>query len=259
VSRRLFEAAAAAAAASLGPTQAKAVAGLLAQGRSHAYILSAVQVPTALDTVAAFLDAAAADRVPGGEAAAYLRGYTAGWSRHRQESEVRGVWSGPATPGTPVRSTAQVMSEVIRAAEHRLIAMTYSARSYPPLTNALADAVTRGVEVDIVVETLAGAHGLLSGTEPGLAFSGVTAIRLWHWPQAQRATPGSRQHAKLAVADDRVLFLTSANLTAAGAERNIEAGVLIRGGTVPRRMAEHIGELQRRGILERWHATGGLQ
>jgi phosphatidylserine/phosphatidylglycerophosphate/cardiolipin synthase-like enzyme len=43
--------------------------------------------------------------------------------------------------------------------------------------------------------------------------------------------PGAKMHAKLAVADRRVLLITSANLTRSGVTKNIEAGLLIRGGT----------------------------
>ncbi|MET9659599.1 phospholipase D-like domain-containing protein [Streptomyces sp. NPDC006510] len=59
------------------------------------------------------------------------------------------------------------------------------------------------------------------------------------------------RHAKLAVADRRVLFLGSANLTESAARRNIEAGVLARGGRAPQRAADHMVELQRRGVLQR--------
>ncbi len=60
---------------------------------------------------------------------------------------------------------------------------------------------------------------------------------LLHWPSERR--PRDEQghagvmHAKAAVADSRVAFLTSANLTEAALERNMELGVLIRGGTLP--------------------------
>ncbi|SFD73265.1 DISARM system phospholipase D-like protein DrmC [Streptomyces aidingensis] len=252
MSRKRFEATVAAAAASLGATRTKAVATLLSQGRSPAYVLGRLQTPAALESVSALLAAITADGVPLPEAAAYLRGYAVAWARRGETAEARTVWSGPATPGTPVRATARVLTEVVRAAEHRFVAMTYSARAYPPLTASLADATARGVTVDIVVETLEGAAGLLAGREPSEAFSGVPGLRLWHWPSAMRPAPGSRMHAKVAVADDRVLFLSSANLTAAGAERNVEAGILLKGGPMPGRMADHIRELQRRGVLVRW-------
>lgn len=162
------------------------------------------------------------------------------------------MWSSPSTPGTPNRATAQALTEVVGAAEHRFVAMTYSTRSYAPLATALSEAVARGVTVDIVVETIEGAGGLLSGNEPADAFSRIPGLRLWHWPTRQRPVRGSRLHVKLAVANDRILFLSSANLTAAGAERNIEAGVVLSGGSMPGRMADHIRELQRRGVLARW-------
>jgi phosphatidylserine/phosphatidylglycerophosphate/cardiolipin synthase-like enzyme len=101
-----------------------------------------------------------------------------------------------------------------------------------------------------VAETLAGARGLLKGREPAEAFASVPGLSLWHWAREPVDHPHSRQHAKLAVADRRTLFLGSANLTESAAHRNIEAGVLVSGGEAPIRAAEHIVELQRLGILK---------
>ena len=58
-------------------------------------------------------------------------------------------------------------------------------------------------------------------------------------------------HAKLAVADRRVLLVSSANLTQSGVSKNIEAGLLVRGGTAPLRAAEHIDALRAAGALTR--------
>ncbi|MEU8404494.1 phospholipase D-like domain-containing protein [Nonomuraea sp. NPDC048892] len=69
----------------------------------------------------------------------------------------------------------------------------------------------------------------------------------------KRTEPFSRLHAKLAVADREVLFITSANLTQAGIGKNIEAGLLILGGLAPVRASEHVRELQASGILRRMH------
>lgn len=107
-----------------------------------------------------------------------------------------------------------------------------------------------GVRTDMVVETLTGARGLLVGREPAEAFASLPGLRLWHWARDPSVGLASRQHAKLAVADRRLLFLGSANLTQSAARRNIEAGVLVRGGDAPQRVAEHIVELQRRGVLQ---------
>ncbi|WNZ08703.1 DISARM system phospholipase D-like protein DrmC [Streptomyces sp. 11x1] len=193
-------------------------------------------------------EAAQSNHVPSVEAAAYLRGFVAGWSRRRDEAEVRTVWSGPATPGVPVRATARVLTEVVSRARSELLAMTYAARRHPPLISALREAVARGVDVH-VVETREGAAGLLDGPEPAAAFTAVPGLRLWHWAPEAREHERARQHAKLAVADRRVLLVGSANLTESGVRRNLEAGVIVTGGTAPQRAAEHIRELQRRGIL----------
>ncbi|MGW2699920.1 DISARM system phospholipase D-like protein DrmC [Streptomyces sp. NPDC001340] len=249
MSRRAFEAAAEAAVAALGLSRGKDLAGLLARRGSRERALAELTTPGAGTAVAALYDAMERDSVPLTEAAAYVRGYVAAMLHARDRVRVRTVWTGPSTPGVPVRATAQVLVDVIDEACEELLAMTYAARPYPVLTRTLAAAAGRGVKIHVVVETLAGARGLLKGREPAEAFASVPGLRLWHWARDPADHPHSRQHAKLAVADRRTLFLGSANLTESAVHRNIEAGVLVRGGEAPRRAAEHIVELQRLGIL----------
>jgi phosphatidylserine/phosphatidylglycerophosphate/cardiolipin synthase-like enzyme len=132
-----------------------------------------------------------------------------------------------------------------------LLLMTYSARQYEPLTVALQAAVSRSVHVSVVMETLQGAGSALAGDEPYQALTGIDGIDLWHWPSAKRTEPGAKMHAKLAVADRCVLFVTSANLTQSGVGKNIEAGLLVRGGIAPLRAAEHVDALRATGALSR--------
>jgi hypothetical protein len=70
--------------------------------------------------------------------------------------------------------------------------------------------------VTAIVETLAGAAGALQDEEPAAAFLAVPGIHVWHWRPAKRSEQSSKMHAKLAIADRQVLFVTSANLTQAG-------------------------------------------
>ncbi|MGW1181736.1 DISARM system phospholipase D-like protein DrmC [Streptomyces drozdowiczii] len=253
MSRRGFETAAEAVAVVLGPSRTKDLAGLLARGHSKGRALAEFASPRVREAVVGVYRAMEEDALPCAEAAAYLRGYAAAQLRARDAVRVRTVWSGPSSPGVPVRATARVLAEVIAEAREELLAMTYAARSYPVLTRALEDATARGVRVHMVVETLAGARGLLSGSEPAGAFASIPGLCLWHWVRDRATDSFGRQHAKLAVADRRVLFLGSANLTESAARRNIEAGVLVRGGDAPQRAAEHIVELQRLGVLQRLH------
>jgi phosphatidylserine/phosphatidylglycerophosphate/cardiolipin synthase-like enzyme len=233
----------------LGPARLRDLADCLAAGEPAEDIFRSFGGDANL--VGAILAAQRDDRVPADIAATYLRGVAAGYAGAVATSRVEVVWSGPASPRVPVRATAQVIASLIAEAQREILLVTYSARPYQPVIAGLTAAISRGVEVSILVETLQGAGSTLSGSEPANAFATVEGVVLWHWPAHARPTPGSKMHAKIAVADRRVLFASSVNLTQSAVEHSIEAGVLVHGGTAPRRAAEHIQELQASGVLQR--------
>ncbi|MFG2018741.1 DISARM system phospholipase D-like protein DrmC [Actinomadura geliboluensis] len=204
-------------------------------------------VPGFEDEADALIAASRQEDLPGRAVAAYLRGVAAA---KEASVQVESVWSGPTGHAVPVRSTAQVLSQLVARARHELLLMTYSAKPYQPLRDGLEAALARGVVVRVVVETLQGAGSALAGEEPAAAFHGLR-LELWHWPVAQRADDKGRMHAKIAVADRRELLVSSANLTQSGVNSNLEAGLLVRGGTTPERAAEHFDALRSTGILER--------
>ncbi|MCB0110905.1 MAG: hypothetical protein KDE53_33525, partial [Caldilineaceae bacterium] len=59
-------------------------------------------------------------------------------------------------------------------------------------------------------------------------------------------------HAKCAVADSQLLFLSSANLTEHALSLNMELGVLIRGGLLPRNVALQFTQMIEDQILVRF-------
>ncbi|GAA0338606.1 DISARM system phospholipase D-like protein DrmC [Actinoallomurus spadix] len=248
--RPALQAAAAAAVDAVGPVHLRALADRLAEGRPRAAITEAVPVPGFSDAAAAVLAAQEIDGVRDAETAAYLYGVADGHARHAAAVTIESVWSGPRVHGIPVRSTAQVLVHLVQRATAELLLMTYSAKPYEPLRQALAAAIRRGVEVTAIVETLQGAGSAMSGDEPAAAFHGL-GVHLWHWPAGRRTERGAKMHAKIAVADRRELLVSSANLTQSGVDHNIEAGLVIRGGSAPRRAAEHIAALRSAGMLER--------
>jgi phosphatidylserine/phosphatidylglycerophosphate/cardiolipin synthase-like enzyme len=251
-----FEKAAEDAVVRLGAGHLRTLADRIAAGWPDHAALQSVPVSGFAETARAVLAAQRAAGVPDAEAAAYLRGLAAGHAQQLAGVRVESVWSGPGTHAVPVRATAQVLVELVATAAHELLLMTYSAKPYQPLLDALAVAMARGVTVRVVVETLQGAGSALTGAEPAAAFASVPGIELWHWPVAQRAEDGAKMHAKIAVADRRALLVSSANLTQAGIGKNIEAGLLVRGGAAPLRAAEHIAELRAKGFLTRlWPGT----
>lgn len=246
-----FEAAAEVAAHRLSPAHLRQLADRLGAGSPDGIVAEAVAMPGFTEVAAPLLVARQTDGVPAEEAAAYLRGLAAGRQQGAAVVQVESVWSGPKTHPVPVRSTAQVLVGLVGDARRELLLMTYSAREHAPLKAALAASLGRGVAVTVVVETLQGAAGALVGVEPAAAFTGLSGLQVWHWPIDKRDEEYARMHAKIAVADRRVLLVSSANLTQSGVDRNIEAGLLVRGGTAPQRAAEHIAELQSRGVLAR--------
>jgi phosphatidylserine/phosphatidylglycerophosphate/cardiolipin synthase-like enzyme len=246
-----FEAAAEEAVRQLGPAQLRVLADRLAAGQPEPAVRYAVPVPGFAEAVGPVLRARRAADIPEPVAAAYLRGLAAGHAQRSARTQVESVWSGPSSPPGPVRTTAQVLTGLARSARRELLLMTYSATRHRPLLAALTEATGRGVGVTVVVETLGGAAGALGGAEPAAAFAGLPGVQLWHWPTDRRAERPARMHAKIAIADREALLVSSANLTQSGVSRNIEAGLLVRGGSAPRRAAEHIAELQARGVLAR--------
>lgn len=229
------------------------LAGKLATGASEAAVLDAVALPGYRDAAAEVLTAIRSAGIDPVAAGAHLRALAEGYALGHSAQRIEMVWSGPNSSAVPVRSTAQVLTHLVGEARHELILMTYSAWPYAPLTQAIAAAVARKVAVITVVETLAGAGGALAGEEPAAAFLAIPGVQVWHWPTARRPEQSSKMHAKLAVADSRVLLVTSANLTQSGIGKNIEAGLLVQGGHIPARATEHIRELQSSGVLERMY------
>jgi phosphatidylserine/phosphatidylglycerophosphate/cardiolipin synthase-like enzyme len=226
-----------------GPAALRSVISYVSAGTPREAILRSM--PSAGELLFAI------DAVSSSPAVAYLSGIADGYAQRVDEVTVQPVWSGPGSHGVPVRATAAVLADVIGEAHAELLLMTCSARPHAPVVDALRAAVGRGVVVRVVVETLSGAGSALNGAEPYLAFTGVPGIELWHWPGARRSEQGAKMHAKLAVADRRLLLVTSANLTQSGVNKNIEAGLLVRGGTAPERAAEHVDGLRASGDLVR--------
>jgi len=90
------------------------------------------------------------------------------------------------------------------------------------------------------------------------------ADRFWaaEWPGASRPNvfydsraldldaPGGMLHAKAVVADDEAVFVTSANLTEAALERNIELGLLVRDRALAASISTHFRGLIGRRLLQ---------
>lgn len=164
------------------------------------------------------------------------------------------VWSGPAKPGTGLRRTEQALTELVQSARSELWIVSYVAYSVSGLRDALGDALRRGVRVNLLLESRESGGSRIT-------HDGIAALRpvvdlgaiVYEWPLERRPTngrgsPGSL-HAKFALADASMLFVTSANLTEAAFEINMELGVLVRGGPSPVRIAAELRWLVQSGHI----------
>jgi cardiolipin synthase len=193
--------------------------------------------------------------VPGPALALAVRAAAGAAGAVRAEQSVEIVWTGPVTDQVPVRRTRQVLLDVIDGATRRLRLLSFAAYRVPAVVEALTAASERGVQIDLVLETALASGGRLTVDASGAFADVAEAVRFWVWPSGRRPTQPSGSpaslHAKAAVADGNVALVTSANLTASAIEANMELGLLVRGGPVPRRLDQHVSQLIADGVLER--------
>lgn len=170
----------------------------------------------------------------------------------RGEEQLSVVWTGPTSYEVPVRATSAVLAEVIDEAKTSLIVVSFAAYKVATIVAALKAAADRGVEVRLVLESVVESRGKLTH-DAKLAFEALgDAVSFYVWPAELRISEGgghAAMHAKCAVADRRVAFVTSANLTGAAMTDNMELGLVVRGGDVPKRIANHFSALILEGRL----------
>jgi phosphatidylserine/phosphatidylglycerophosphate/cardiolipin synthase-like enzyme len=166
--------------------------------------------------------------------------YTAGLLTSRldavvEQCEVTPVWTGPESKVGHSRLTLAVLADLINEAEGELLLVSYATIPGPDVKEALLAAANRGVVITLLLERSVDNPHFTGHADP---FPDLPARRLC-WPADQRPS-GASMHAKLLVVDRRTALVGSANLTGYGLERNLECGLLIRGGRVPGLLVEHL-------------------
>ncbi len=153
------------------------------------------------------------------------------------------VWTGPTTPFVSARRTEQALLQVINAAEHNLFITSFVAYDVSTIVKALNAASDRGVLISMLLELSQDHGGSITFDAIGKMRTLVPTSRLYAWRDKADPFSDGRVHAKVAVADGKVCFITSANLTGHAMERNMEAGVLIAGGHIPKLLDDHLRSL----------------
>jgi len=189
------------------------------------------------------------------EVAAALRASSVTSSFIEQRSSVELVWTGPSTGLISTRNTERVLCEVIESAKKRLFLVSFVAYEVPSIVQALRSAANRQVRIDIIIELSNEYGGQVSFDFVKAMRESVPAANIYVWEKDHNYTSNSQSigavHAKCAVADKKFAFITSANLSKAAMERNMELGVLLKGGNLPVRLERHLDALIITGILRR--------
>ncbi len=199
---------------------------------------------------------AASPQVSPSEVAAAFRGAAQIAALMDRSGAIELVWTGPETGLIPTRRTEQVILEVIDSARNDVFLVTYVFYKASSIVSALNVAVDRGVSVSILLESSTERGGAVKGDNVRTMAGAVPGATIYVWDPAARKPDGdalsASVHAKCAVADRKLAFITSANLTSAALERNMELGLLIRGGTVPNRLRSHLQALTTTKIIKKW-------
>jgi phosphatidylserine/phosphatidylglycerophosphate/cardiolipin synthase-like enzyme len=148
------------------------------------------------------------------------------------------VWSGPPVQGLHARNTRQVYEELLSSAQSTIWASTFAFYDGPRAFKVLADSMEAkpNLKVRLLVNIQRRRGDTSSGTNVVRRFT----EHFWEheWPGAIRPTvfydprsvdpdgPRGVLHAKAVVVDERWTFITSANLTEAALDSNVELGVL---------------------------------
>jgi hypothetical protein len=150
------------------------------------------------------------------------------------------VWSGPEVVGLHARDTRRVYEELLEGALRSVWMSTYAYFDGPRAFDLLARRMA--ALPDLRVTLLLNIQRKKGDTTTADDLVRRFAARFWgtDWPGPRRPSvfydpralepdgPGGVLHAKAIVTDDEALFVTSASLTAAALDRNIELGLLVR-------------------------------
>ncbi len=212
---------------------------------------SLVGTAAARASMARLLEAWRSTDASGDEVAGMLLGASEARRRVESELNVELVWTGPTTRYVATRRTEQVLLDLIRGAEQDLFLVSFVAYDVASVVKAMNEASGRGVRIRALLEASTSHGGSLS-VDPAATMRGcVPSAEIYTWKDKPEPFVDGKVHAKVAVVDGARAFITSANLTGHALEKNMEAGVAIHGGPVPRTLRDHLEALIDVGVIGR--------
>ena len=181
--------------------------------------------------------------VPSSKLAGMLLGASHAYREAKAESETELVWTGPSTELIATRKTEQALLQVINAAHEKLFLTSFVAYDVASIIAALSSASDRGIALSMLLESSDRHGGDVSIDGIARMREAIPSARIYFWKEKGDEFTGGKVHAKVAVCDEELCFISSANLTGHAMEKNMEAGVLVRGGALPKTLHRHLEAL----------------
>jgi len=183
------------------------------------------------------------------EVGGMLVGASHAYNYARSLESVDLIWTGPSTRLVSTRRTEQALIQIIDAADANLFMTSFVVYDVSSVINALKNALTRSVSVRLLLESSEEHGGRVTIDGASIMRENLPNAEIYRWDDKGSDFMGGSVHAKVAVADESTCFISSANLTGHAMERNMEAGVMIRGGDIPTQLHHHLRALITTGVL----------
>lgn len=207
--------------------------------------------PAARAAVGRVLSAWDQVQASGDEVAGMLLGASEARLRVERELSVELVWTGPTTRFAPTRRTEQVLLDLIASATEDIFLVSFVAYDVPSLVAAINEAAGKGVRVKVLVEASRENGGTLELDLCPRIRERMPSAQVLTWRERNHPFVAGKVHAKVVLVDGTRAFITSANLTSHAMDKNMEAGVLVSGGELPKSLGAHLQALLDVGVLAR--------
>lgn len=230
----------------ISPEKVQAIASRVRRteaSKAASALAGVVGTPAASEVVDRLAEAWRATNVGADELASMLLAASHIFAKSAAEQSIELVWTGPTTPFVSARRTEQALLQVINAAQSTLFITSFVAYDVSGIVKALNAADARGVLITMLLESSQDQGGSINMDVIAMMKALVPSARLFAWREKGDSFTDGRVHAKVAVADGHTCFITSANLTGFAMERNMEAGLLLSGGRIPRMLDDHLRAL----------------
>lgn len=173
------------------------------------------------------------------------------------------VLSGPSVSSCPTRTTKAVFSELVSGAKTEVIIVCYALYNGITLLKPLAESMDSNpnLKARLILNISRNRNDTTDSAQLIAKFKndftkstwpGSRLPELWYFPQALEMDWKSRAslHSKVIIVDRKRLLISSANLTDAAHDKNIETGVILESSKNAERITSYFESLADKGLLK---------